>query len=91
MLFRSKNITEFLGDANIPSTDSLPALPGALPGVGTGPDSWKNRAASRFSGFFSSAAGAGGFGKVRRRAVELEGWVWFSDNVDFWTVGLMGT
>lgn len=36
-------------------------LGGPLPSVGTGPDTWKNRAASRFSGFFSSSAGAGPF------------------------------
>ncbi|XP_046895402.1 pleckstrin homology domain-containing family G member 5 isoform X3 [Hypomesus transpacificus] len=69
---RRKNITEFLGDANIPSPDSLPPLPGSLPGVGTGPDSWKNRAASRFSGFFSSAAGAGAFGKEVDRMEQLQ-------------------
>ena len=54
-------MTEFLGEANIPSPDTLGQISGSLP---SGPDSWKNRAASRFSGFFSSNAGAGPFGKV---------------------------
>lgn len=57
-------MTEFLGEANIPTPDALGQIGGSLPSVGAGPDSWKNRAASRFSGFFSSNAGAGPFGKV---------------------------
>lgn len=58
---RRKNMTEFLGDANIPSPDALAQLGGSLPpAIIPGPESWKNRAASRFSGFF----GAGTFGKV---------------------------
>lgn len=61
---RRKNITEFLGEANIPTPDALGQISGSLPSVGVGPESWKNRAASRFSGFFSSNAGAGPFGKV---------------------------
>ncbi|KAG5835490.1 hypothetical protein ANANG_G00244550 [Anguilla anguilla] len=56
---RRKNMTEFLGDASIPSPDSLAQLGGSLSGGGAGPDSWKNRAASRFSGFFSSGAATG--------------------------------
>uniref|UniRef100_A0A8C5HT39 Pleckstrin homology domain containing, family G (with RhoGef domain) member 5b n=1 Tax=Gouania willdenowi TaxID=441366 RepID=A0A8C5HT39_GOUWI len=57
---RRKNITEFLGETNIPTPDTVGQLGGSLPGGGGGgPDSWKNRAASRFSGFFSSNAGAG--------------------------------
>lgn len=55
-------MTEFLGETNIPTPDTLGQIGGSLPGAG--PDSWKNRAASRFSGFFSSGAGAGPFGKV---------------------------
>lgn len=50
-------MTEFLGEANIPSPDSLGQLGGSLPGVGAGPDSWKNRAASRFSVLFSPVVG----------------------------------
>uniref|UniRef100_A0A8C7PJS1 Pleckstrin homology domain containing, family G (with RhoGef domain) member 5b n=1 Tax=Oncorhynchus mykiss TaxID=8022 RepID=A0A8C7PJS1_ONCMY len=69
---RRKNITEFLGDASIPSPDSLTALSGSLPSVGAGPDSWKNRAASRFSGFFSSNTGAGAFGKEVDRMEQLQ-------------------
>lgn len=57
-------MTEFLGETNIPTPDALGQIGGSLPSVGAGPDSWKNRAASRFSGFFSSNAGAGAFGKV---------------------------
>lgn len=57
-------MTEFLGETNIPTPDALGQMGGSLPSVGAGPDSWKNRAASRFSGFFSSNAGAGPFGKV---------------------------
>ncbi|XP_061908538.1 pleckstrin homology domain-containing family G member 5 isoform X1 [Entelurus aequoreus] len=49
---RRKNMTEFLGESNIPSPEALGQMSSSLPGAG--PDSWKNRAASRFSGFFSS-------------------------------------
>lgn len=57
-------MTEFLGEVNIPTQDALGQIGGPLPSVGTGPDTWKNRAASRFSGFFSSNAGAGPLSKV---------------------------
>lgn len=55
-------MTEFLGDTSIPGSE--PALPGggSLPTNGT--DTWKNRAASRFSGFFGSGTSAGSFGRV---------------------------
>ncbi|XP_037627765.1 pleckstrin homology domain-containing family G member 5 isoform X3 [Sebastes umbrosus] len=66
---RRKNMTEFLGETNIPAPDAL-GLGGSLPGAG--PDSWKNRAASRFSGFFSSNAGAGPFGKESDRLEQLQ-------------------
>ncbi|XP_056447397.1 pleckstrin homology domain-containing family G member 5 isoform X6 [Gadus chalcogrammus] len=69
---RRKNITEFLGDSNIPSPDSLSQMGTPLPGVGAGPDNWKNRAASRFSGFFGSTAGAGAFGKELDRGEQLQ-------------------
>ncbi|XP_053542058.1 pleckstrin homology domain-containing family G member 5 isoform X3 [Ictalurus punctatus] len=50
---RRKNMTEFLGDANIPSPDSLVQLGGSLPTMASaGYDKHKNRSASRFSGFF---------------------------------------
>uniref|UniRef100_A0A672QMA0 Pleckstrin homology and RhoGEF domain containing G5 n=1 Tax=Sinocyclocheilus grahami TaxID=75366 RepID=A0A672QMA0_SINGR len=63
---RRKNMTEFLGDANIPSPDtlamlggSLPSGPpgGSLPGVAAGPDNWKNRATNRISVFFGAGSG----------------------------------
>ncbi|XP_066546671.1 pleckstrin homology domain-containing family G member 5 isoform X2 [Amia ocellicauda] len=69
---RRKNMTEFLGDANIPSPDSLSQLGGSLPSAGAGPDSWKNRAASRFSGFFGSGMGTGSFGRELDRAEQLQ-------------------
>nr|XP_046253417.1 pleckstrin homology domain-containing family G member 5 isoform X2 [Scatophagus argus] len=69
---RRKNMTEFLGEANIPTPDALGQIGGSLPSVGAGPDSWKNRAASRFSGFFSSNAGAGPFGKELDRLEQLQ-------------------
>ncbi|XP_064160791.1 pleckstrin homology domain-containing family G member 5-like isoform X2 [Anguilla rostrata] len=68
---RRKNMTEFLGDSSIPSPDSLAQLGGSLSGGGGGPDSWKNRAASRFSGFFSSGAATGPFGKEVDRVEQL--------------------
>uniref|UniRef100_A0A8D3C6T0 Pleckstrin homology and RhoGEF domain containing G5 n=1 Tax=Scophthalmus maximus TaxID=52904 RepID=A0A8D3C6T0_SCOMX len=67
---RRKNMTEFLGETNIPTPDTLGQIGGSLPGAG--PDSWKNRAASRFSGFFSSGAGAGPFGKEVDRLEQLQ-------------------
>ncbi|XP_059188305.1 pleckstrin homology domain-containing family G member 5 [Centropristis striata] len=69
---RRKNMTEFLGETNIPTPDALGQIGGSLPGVGGGPDSWKNRAASRFSGFFSSNAGAGPFAKEADRLEQLQ-------------------
>ncbi|KAK5864060.1 hypothetical protein PBY51_001034 [Eleginops maclovinus] len=68
---RRKNMTEFLGETNIPTPEALGGV-GSLPGIGAGPDSWKNRAASRFSGFFSSNAGAGSFGKEADRLEQLQ-------------------
>ncbi|XP_014882637.1 pleckstrin homology domain-containing family G member 5-like [Poecilia latipinna] len=61
-------MTEFLGETNIPTQDAL----GQLPAVGAGPDNWKNRAASRFSGLFGSNAGAGPFGKELDRLEQLQ-------------------
>ncbi|KAJ8259484.1 hypothetical protein GJAV_G00169850 [Gymnothorax javanicus] len=71
---RRKNMTEFLGDSSIPSPDSLAQLGGSLPSGGAGgPDSWKNRAASRFSGFFSSGGTVTGpFGKEGDRVEQLQ-------------------
>ncbi|XP_029012475.1 pleckstrin homology domain-containing family G member 5 isoform X2 [Betta splendens] len=69
---RRKNMTEFLGETNIPTPDALGQISGSLPSIGAGPDRWKNRAASRFSGFFSSNAGAGPFGKEVDRLEQLQ-------------------
>ncbi|XP_051515470.1 pleckstrin homology domain-containing family G member 5-like isoform X1 [Myxocyprinus asiaticus] len=63
---RRKNMTEFLGDANIPSPDSLAMLGGSLPSVApggslpggaAGPENWKNRATNRFTVFFGATSG----------------------------------
>ncbi|NWX94222.1 PKHG5 protein, partial [Nothoprocta pentlandii] len=52
---RRKNMTEFLGDASIP--EPLPLGSSSAAGAVAGGDTWKNRAASRFSGLFGSGAG----------------------------------
>ncbi|NXK56008.1 PKHG5 protein, partial [Chauna torquata] len=67
---RRKNMTEFLGDASIPGPEPSPHGSGSLPTNGT--DTWKNRAASRFSGFFSSGAGTGPFGREVDKMEQLE-------------------
>ncbi|XP_063063937.1 pleckstrin homology domain-containing family G member 5 isoform X2 [Engraulis encrasicolus] len=70
---RRKNMTEFLGDANIPSADTLAQLGGTLPPTilfPAGSESWKNRAASRFSGFFG--AGSAPFGRELDRVEQLQ-------------------
>ncbi|KAA0706655.1 Pleckstrin -like proteiny domain-containing family G member 5 [Triplophysa tibetana] len=63
---RRKNMTEFLGDASIPSPGTLSMLSGSLPsvapgvplsGVGAGTDNWKIRATSRISVFFGAGSG----------------------------------
>lgn len=67
---RRKNMSEFLGEASIPgqeppapSSCSLPV--GSSGGTSSGSnESWKNRAASRFSGFFSSSPSTSAFGRV---------------------------
>ncbi|NXN95372.1 PKHG5 protein, partial [Rhinopomastus cyanomelas] len=61
---RRKNMTEFLGDSSIPSPEPSPHSSGSLPANGT--DTWKNRAASRFSGFFGSSASTASFGRVEK-------------------------
>nr|XP_021328163.1 pleckstrin homology domain-containing family G member 5 isoform X7 [Danio rerio] len=66
---RRKNMPEFLGDSSISNQDSLSQLSGSLPGSITGPDRWRNRAASRFSGLFSSNSGNGSLGKVSIQAL----------------------
>ncbi|XP_072101046.1 pleckstrin homology domain-containing family G member 5-like isoform X4 [Mobula birostris] len=67
---RRKNMMEFLGDTSIPSSDSLAPLSSSLPSGGT--DRWKNRAASRFSGLFSSGASTGSFGREMDKADQLQ-------------------
>ncbi|NWX33230.1 PKHG5 protein, partial [Notiomystis cincta] len=66
---RRKNITEFLGDASIPSPE--PALHGSSSLPTNGTDTWKNRAASRFSGFFGSGASTGSFGRETEKLEQL--------------------
>ncbi|NXW50051.1 PKHG5 protein, partial [Nyctiprogne leucopyga] len=66
---RRKNMTEFLGDTSIPSPEPAPHGGGSLPTNGT--DTWKNRAASRFSGFFGSGTGAGSFGRDTEKLEQL--------------------
>uniref|UniRef100_A0A8C9TQP0 Pleckstrin homology and RhoGEF domain containing G5 n=1 Tax=Scleropages formosus TaxID=113540 RepID=A0A8C9TQP0_SCLFO len=73
---RRKNMPAFLGDSSIPSPDSLgsslPSTAFAAANSAMGPDRWKNRAASRFSGFFSSGAGTSPFGKEMDRVEQLQ-------------------
>ncbi|NWI91632.1 PKHG5 protein, partial [Pitta sordida] len=66
---RRKNMTEFLGDTNIPSPELTPHIGSSLPTNGT--DTWKNRAASRFSGFFSSGTSTGSFGRETEKLEQL--------------------
>ncbi|XP_012577510.1 PREDICTED: pleckstrin homology domain-containing family G member 5 [Condylura cristata] len=71
---RRKNMSEFLGEASIPGQE--PPLPSScsLPSGGSGSgDSWKNRAASRFSGFFSSGPSASAVGREVDKMEQLEG------------------
>uniref|UniRef100_A0A8C6W186 Pleckstrin homology domain containing, family G (with RhoGef domain) member 5 n=1 Tax=Nannospalax galili TaxID=1026970 RepID=A0A8C6W186_NANGA len=75
---RRKNMSEFLGEASIPgqeppmpSSCSLPV--GSSGGTGGGnSESWKNRAASRFSGFFSSGPSTSAFGREVDKMEQLE-------------------
>ncbi|NWH25511.1 PKHG5 protein, partial [Grus americana] len=66
---RRKNMTEFLGDASIPGPEPALHGGGSLPANGT--DTWKNRAASRFSGFFGSGTGAASFGRETEKLEQL--------------------
>ncbi|XP_063292516.1 pleckstrin homology domain-containing family G member 5 isoform X1 [Pelobates fuscus] len=65
---RRKNMTEFLGDTNIPMPDTQQIF-SSLPNNGS--DTWKNRAASRFSGFFGTGT-TGPFGKELDKMEQLE-------------------
>uniref|UniRef100_A0A673HCC9 Pleckstrin homology domain-containing family G member 5-like n=1 Tax=Sinocyclocheilus rhinocerous TaxID=307959 RepID=A0A673HCC9_9TELE len=69
---RRKNMPEFLGDASAPNQDSVSQLSGSLPGSIMGTDRWRNRAASRFSGLFSSNSGNGSLGKECDRVEQLQ-------------------
>ncbi|KAG8568651.1 hypothetical protein GDO81_014090 [Engystomops pustulosus] len=60
-------MNEFLGDASIPMQDSPQNFSCSLPNN----DTWKNRAASRFSGFFGSGT-AGPFGKEIDKMEQLD-------------------
>ncbi|XP_032619713.1 pleckstrin homology domain-containing family G member 5 isoform X2 [Chelonoidis abingdonii] len=67
---KRKNMNEFLGDSSIPGQDSLQHFSCSLPSNGI--DTWKNRAASRFSGFFGSGASTGPFGREMDKMEQLE-------------------
>ncbi|XP_037684578.1 pleckstrin homology domain-containing family G member 5 isoform X2 [Choloepus didactylus] len=75
---RRKNMSEFLGEASIPGQEppvpSSCSLPSGSSGVtsSVGSDSWKNRAASRFSGFFSSGPSTSAFGREVDKMEQLE-------------------
>ncbi|NXU91601.1 PKHG5 protein, partial [Xiphorhynchus elegans] len=66
---RRKNMTEFLGDTSIPGPELAPHISSSLPANGT--DTWKNRAASRFSGFFGSSTSVGSFGRETEKLEQL--------------------
>ncbi|XP_036204107.1 pleckstrin homology domain-containing family G member 5 isoform X1 [Myotis myotis] len=68
---RRKNMSEFLGEASIPGQE--PPAPSSCSLPSGGNDSWKNRAASRFSGFFSSGPSASVFGREVDKMEQLEG------------------
>ncbi|KYO17324.1 pleckstrin-like proteiny domain-containing family G member 5 isoform B [Alligator mississippiensis] len=67
---RRKNMTEFLGDTSIPGAE--PALHGSSSLPSSSSDTWKNRAASRFSGFFGSGASTGPSGREIDKMEQLE-------------------
>uniref|UniRef100_A0A8C8SID3 Pleckstrin homology and RhoGEF domain containing G5 n=1 Tax=Pelusios castaneus TaxID=367368 RepID=A0A8C8SID3_9SAUR len=67
---RRKNMNEFLGDSSIPAQEPLQHFSCSLPNNGI--DTWKNRAASRFSGFFSSGTSTGPFGRELDKVEQLE-------------------
>ncbi|XP_030632216.1 pleckstrin homology domain-containing family G member 5 [Chanos chanos] len=69
---RRKNMTEFLGDSSIPTSDSQSQQSGSVPNSISGTDCRKNRAASRFSVLFSSNSGNGSLGKECDRVEQLK-------------------
>ncbi|XP_015446905.1 pleckstrin homology domain-containing family G member 5 isoform X2 [Pteropus alecto] len=71
---RRKNMSEFLGETSIPGQEPPTSSSCSLPGSSSGSsDSWKNRAASRFSGFFSSGPSTSAFGREVDKMEQLEG------------------
>ncbi|XP_051967721.1 pleckstrin homology domain-containing family G member 5 isoform X3 [Xyrauchen texanus] len=69
---RRKNMPEFLGDVSVPIQDSVSQLGSSLSGSIMGTDRWRNRAASRFSGLFSSNSGNVTLGKECDRVDQLQ-------------------
>ncbi|CAD7689345.1 unnamed protein product [Nyctereutes procyonoides] len=70
---RRKNMSEFLGETSIPGQEAPTPSSCSLPsGSSGGSDSWKNRAASRFSGFFSSGPSTSTFGREVDKMEQLE-------------------
>ncbi|XP_028921846.1 pleckstrin homology domain-containing family G member 5 isoform X1 [Ornithorhynchus anatinus] len=67
---RRKNMTEFLGEPSIPGQES--PLPSSCSLPSNGIDTWKNRAASRFSGLFGSGPSAGSFVRELDKMEQLE-------------------
>ncbi|XP_036600228.1 pleckstrin homology domain-containing family G member 5 isoform X1 [Trichosurus vulpecula] len=67
---RRKNMTEFLGDTSIPVLEASVPSSSSLPSNGI--DTWKNRAASRFSGLFSSGPSGSSFGREVDKMEQLE-------------------
>ncbi|XP_014639311.1 PREDICTED: pleckstrin homology domain-containing family G member 5 isoform X2 [Ceratotherium simum simum] len=70
---RRKNMSEFLGEASIPGQEPPTPASSSLPSSSSGGgDSWKNRAASRFSGFFSSGPSTSACGREVDKMEQLE-------------------
>ncbi|XP_045754782.1 pleckstrin homology domain-containing family G member 5 isoform X5 [Mirounga angustirostris] len=67
---RRKNMSEFLGETSIPGQEAPTPSGCSLPSGSS--DSWKNRAASRFSGFFSSGPSASTYGREVDKMEQLE-------------------
>ncbi|XP_039223122.1 pleckstrin homology domain-containing family G member 5 isoform X2 [Crotalus tigris] len=65
-----KNMNEFLGDVRIQNPDLLP--PAVSSPVPNGPDTRKNRGASRFSGFFGSGNSGSSFSRELDKMEQLE-------------------
>ncbi|XP_045857077.1 pleckstrin homology domain-containing family G member 5 isoform X6 [Meles meles] len=71
---RRKNMSEFLGETSLPGQEAPASSSCSLPsGSSGGGDGWKNRAASRFSGFFSSGPSGSTFGREVDKMEQLEG------------------